>query len=241
MKDLYPEIEEYRKVSSRIDKQLHDLQKEKQKRKRELMEIEREYDQMIIDEATLGIAVDKVKLNKLSDRKKNIDRDLSQFDDRITTIENRREEILADYLPALHEGYKREVKKINEEIQGKMKGIIPAALPYLEYLVEIGQLRRKRTMLHNSLIAEAKKADRDFENKHYRFGMGERAGTKLFDDDYSGNSWGYGLSVDEQKTVVSTGGLPYRHALYKLTKEIEPRYFEAKRKVEQVLQEREGK
>lgn len=229
MEKFFSELEEFQNLLDKFEKQISELNKDNDKRKAEYNEFKAEYNEMIKEEALTGEPIDKDRLNGLTRKIKNRERDFQQIDDRIEATKEARSKILGERLPGLKEAYHEMVININKEIRKELSNIIPAALPYLKHLQKIGGLNQKRSDAFNNFMAAAKVIDNDYENKHFRFSTGERVNLSLTGDSYHGVP-PLGLTIAEQESVITNGELPFRHALYELTSEIETDNRKAKQK-----------
>lgn len=236
----YETMEEFKKISNRIDRQVRGVEKEKEKAQVELNHVEASYDKLIIDEATTGESIDKVEMNRLSQRKERLERDLAQFDDRIKVLEETRKDLLLDRVPDLHEAYKEKMDSMGDEIKNLRSQIIPKMSEYMALLDKIGRHFRGAHDIHTEFMNLTCPLTDKFEGL-YRFGV-RIPGPGLFISSWpqSVNSR-RGVTEQEQINAVEGKGLPWPVALYNLTGEQEPNHSKAEQKYRKAKQEQAEK
>lgn len=228
----WPELERFLEKSESINVQKEKLEEKKKSYQNKIIETEREINQMIIDEATLGKSLDEAAIDRLENRIDRHKRKISRLDQRINSITDHKTDALKEYIPDLYMGYKKQMEELRFELEELEKDIIPKAAEYLSFLNKIG----KRKVMMKEIDETFKKTVKGFEQyfkKDYHYPTIGKAdtnnpydfnttGVKLFgsSEPYS-NNVRRGITSADQLSAVNTGGYPPHIALYLITGEQE--------------------
>jgi len=222
---MYKEMEKFQKRAEAIEKQIAELRTKQLEIKQELASVTREHDDMIIREATEGIAVDEKQLAKLKKTIKELEDTIADYEHRLSVIEAKRKETLAALFDDLEQGYHRELETLKQEARAMFDDAVRHAFEYLLALKKVGDLKQKAAALHQEFINEGSKAVDGLDNK-YRFGHGW-INTNLFQ--YADN-FALGVSEKAQQQALN-GYVSPQVALYELTGEVEGYYNRAHEKL----------
>jgi hypothetical protein len=168
---MYREMEKFRKRATVIDQQIEDLKAKQLEAQRELAAVAQEHDAMIIREATEGIACDERQLQRLKKKMQELQEKIEDYQHRISVIEAKRKEVLAELFDDLEKGYRRELEALKQEASAQFNDAIKLGFEYLLALQRVGKLKEKAEALHQEFLREGRKAV-EFDQLERRYSRG---------------------------------------------------------------------
>ncbi|KPD00603.1 hypothetical protein LR69_01255 [Geobacillus sp. BCO2] len=162
---MYREMEKFRKRATAIDQQIEDLKAKQLEAQQELAAVTQEHDGMIIREATEGVTCDEKQLQRLKKKMQELQEKIEDYQHRISVIEAKRKDVLAELFEDLEKGYVRELESLQREASAQFNDAIKLGFEYLLALQRVGKLKERASKLHAEFLNEGRKAVDGLERK----------------------------------------------------------------------------